>query len=265
VFGDEGLHFAILLPVRRFLTWHLPLAAAVAASAVFAYGLIAYLRGDVGVPVDVSPSRALAAEAPGPAIAPIILGDSLARGTGDESGLGIGGRFVADVRARHRESRNIVNVAVNGARARDLLEQLQSRNVRTLVAESNIVILSIGGNDLWGDNFQSGPPGDPERVMDQVLGHVEEAVHTLRETNPKARLFLIGLYNPFLHTPFGQQLNPFVNRWNARLIERFASDPNVTVVQTSDIFAYEDRLSADRFHPSAEGYERIARRIADAV
>jgi lysophospholipase L1-like esterase len=37
------------------------------------------------------------------------------------------------------------------------------------------------------------------------------------------------------------------------------------VVQTSDLFAYRDRLSFDRFHPSDAGYELIARRIADAL
>jgi lysophospholipase L1-like esterase len=42
------------------------------------------------------------------------------------------------------------------------------------------------------------------------------------------------------------------------------NDPNVVVVQTSDIFAYRDRLSPDRFHPSGEGYGLIARRIADS-
>jgi len=37
------------------------------------------------------------------------------------------------------------------------------------------------------------------------------------------------------------------------------------IVQTSDIFAYRDRLSFDRFHPNDEGYSLIARRIADAI
>jgi lysophospholipase L1-like esterase len=36
-------------------------------------------------------------------------------------------------------------------------------------------------------------------------------------------------------------------------------------VQTSDIFASHDRLSADRFHPGDEGYALIARRIADGI
>ena len=83
--------------------------------------------------------------------------------------------------------------------------------------------------------------------------------------NGTARIFIIGLYNPFVTAPYGRMLTPLVNRWNASLVERFAADPNVVVVQTSDLFAYHDRLSFDRFHPSNDGYELIARRIADAI
>jgi lysophospholipase L1-like esterase len=90
-------------------------------------------------------------------------------------------------------------------------------------------------------------------------------VRAIRAANPTARIFVIGLYNPFSSTPYGKMLTPFVNRWNSLLVERFAGDANVVVVQTSDIFAYRDRLSFDRFHPGQEGYSLIARRIADAI
>jgi lysophospholipase L1-like esterase len=87
----------------------------------------------------------------------------------------------------------------------------------------------------------------------------------IRTVNPKARIFFIGLYNPFLATPYGKTLNPYVNRWNARLVERFGGDADFTLVQTSDLFSHHDRLSLDRFHPGGEGYGLIARRIADGV
>jgi len=90
-------------------------------------------------------------------------------------------------------------------------------------------------------------------------------VSTVRRANPTARIFLIGLYNPFVTTPFGPWLSPLVNHWNARVTERFANDPNFTLVETSDLFSHRDRLSLDRFHPSDEGYALIARRIADSL
>jgi lysophospholipase L1-like esterase len=255
--------------MRRFLFWYLPLTAAVAAAILFGAGFYSFLRGDIGSSVSVkSPTRPVTTTSPvsRTQIVPIILGDSLARGTGDESGLGIGGRFVDELRKRKIDTKNIVNIAVNGARTRDLEQQLTSRNVQTLVAQSNVVIISIGGNDLWADNnWRNAPPRNPEGVMKDVLDHVEGAVKAVRAANPSARIFVIGLYNPFLSTPFGRMLTPFVNRWNALLVERLGNDPNVVIVQTSDIFAYRDRLSFDRFHPNDEGYTLIARRIADAI
>lgn len=252
--------------MRRFLVWYLPLAAAIVAAIAFGAGFYSFLRGDIGTSVSIaSPSR-VNASAPRQQISAIILGDSLGRGTGDETGLGIGGRLVDELRKRNVPAKNIVNIAVNGARTIDLVEQLDSHNVQTLLAQSNVVIVSIGGNDLWADNnWRNAPPRDPEGVMKGVLDRVEKSVTIIRRANPTARIFVIGLYNPFITTPFGKLLTPFVNRWNVLLVERFSNDPNIVIVQTSDIFAYRDRLSFDRFHPNDEGYSLIARRIADAI
>jgi lysophospholipase L1-like esterase len=101
--------------------------------------------------------------------------------------------------------------------------------------------------------------------MRTVLDRVDRIVRELRELSPKARIFVIGLYNPYAKGPLGPILTMFVNRWNAMLTQRFANDPNVIVVETYDIFAFRDRLSFDRFHPRDEGYAAIARRIADAL
>ncbi len=251
--------------MRRLFFWYLPLVVALAAAAAFASGFLSFLRGDTGVPVNIV-SRPSADAAPRETIAPMILGDSLARGTGDESGLGIGGRLVEELRRRKIKTGNLVNVAVNGARTQDLLQQLESANIRRLLSQSNVIIVSIGGNDLWGDgNFRNAPPRDPEAVMDQVLTKLEKSERVVRSASPNGRIFIIGLYNPFVTAPVGTMLTPFVNRWNAKLIERFASDPKVVIVQTSDIFAFRDRLSLDRFHPGDEGYAMIARRIADSL
>ena len=250
--------------MRRFLYWYIPAGAALIAAAVFAHGFYSFTRGETGTAVNIAPARPNTALPPAGTIAPIIIGDSLARGTGDETGLGIGGRLVDDLRQRKFKTNNIINLAVNGARTGDLLQQLESPNVRELLAEANVIIVSIGGNDLWGDNFRNVPPRDPEKILDTVLDQIGRAVKSIRDANPSARIFVIGLYNPFVNSPMGRLLTPLVNDWNAKLIERFARDPNLVVVQTADIFRWRDRLSADRFHPGDEGYALIARRIADA-
>jgi lysophospholipase L1-like esterase len=259
------LHWRV---VRKVLYWYLPLSAAVVAGALFVYGLVAFARGDVGAPVNVPNGSATTQSAPAPRaqVVPLILGDSLARGTGDETGLGIGGRLEGELKGRHIPARSATNLAVNGAKSRDLIALVEHANVRTLIAQSNVIVVSIGGNDLFGaGDWRSAVPQNPDAIMAGVLDNVASVVQTIRAANPKARVFLLGLYNPFVSTPAGPVLGRLVNRWNAGLISRFETDPNLTIVETSDIFSHHDRLSFDRFHPNQEGYAIIARRIADSV
>jgi lysophospholipase L1-like esterase len=251
-----------VLAVRRFLLWHLPIGASLVATAVFAYGFAAYLRGDVGTPVDLASAAPVATPpAPRGQLTPIILGDSLARGAGDEAGLGIAGRLDAELKRRRIAARRTYNIGINGARTSDLLRQLDSANVRQLLGQSNVIVISIGGNDLWGgSDWRSAPPPDPEKTMTEVLDRIANVVERVREANPKARIFFVGLYSPM-----GRMLSPYVASWNARMAERFGRDTDLTVVQTADLFSHRDRLALDRFHPNGEGYELIARRIADGL
>jgi lysophospholipase L1-like esterase len=252
--------------MRRFLFWYLPVGISLIAATVFAYGFVAYVRGDTGSPVDTASSRTPPPAAPTAMISPMILGDSLARGAGDEAGLGIAGRLDEELRRRKIRARRTVNVGVNGSRTRDLLEVIDRPNVKRLLAESNVIIVSIGGNDLWGGNdWRNAAPPDPDAVMDEVLGRIENAIEKIRAANPRARIFFVGLYNPFVSTPMGKQLSGLVNRWNARLLEHFGNDPDFTLVATADLFSHRDRLALDRFHPGGEGYGLIARRIADGI
>lgn len=251
--------------MRRFLYWTLPVCVATIAALVFAYGFVSYLRGDTGTPVDFLPTQTAAAPVARDTLAPILLGDSLARGAGDETGLGIGGRLDQELKRRGIRARRTYNVAVSGARTRDLLLVLDRPNVQQMLRESNVIIVSIGGNDLWGGNdWRNAAPPNPGAVMDDVFARVQEAIAKIRAANPKARVFFVGLYNPFVSTPTGAQLTPLVNEWNARLLEKLGKDPNFTLVPTSDLFSHHDRLALDRFHPNGEGYGLIARRIADS-
>jgi lysophospholipase L1-like esterase len=251
--------------LRRLLYWVLPIGAAMIACVVFGAGFYSFARGDIGEPV-APVSREAKAAAPSGQLVTLIIGDSLARGTGDESGLGIGGRLVDDLKKSRPNVKPAVNIAVNGYRTKDVEQQLLSHNVQMLIAQSNVIVISIGGNDLWGStDWRAVMVRNPLTVMDDVLGRVARIVGTVRSINPKARIFLIGLYNPFTSAPFGVQLSSMVNRWNAKVTERFANDPNFTLVETSDLFSHRDRLSLDRFHPNDEAYGLIARRIADSL
>ena len=255
-----------LCMLRRFLYWYLPLSAGIVAVTLFAYGFASYVTGNRGEPVDFLPRPVSAAPQPRQLVMPVILGDSLARGAGDERGLGIPGRLDAELRRRGIRARRTYNLGVNGARTRDLLRQLESANVQRILGESNTIIVSIGGNDLWGGtDWRNVSSSESEARMGEVLGRIEQIIARIRTVNPRARIFFIGLYNPFVSSPGGKDLTALVNRWNARLLEEFGEDSDFTVVATADLFSHRDRLALDRFHPGGEGYELIAKRIAEGV
>ncbi|MEO8218836.1 MAG: GDSL-type esterase/lipase family protein [Acidobacteriota bacterium] len=250
---------------KRFFVWKLPLTAALLAAVVFGFGFFSVVRGSAGHAISV-PVAPLAEPRSTGKLNITIVGDSLARGTGDQTGLGIGGNLSAMLEKRKIPLDQTVNLAVNGAKTGDLLRTLQSRNVQQILAESNIIVVSIGGNDLFGDvSSLDGPPKNPEEILDRVSDRVRDIVKEIRSDSPQARVFLIGLYNPFIDSPWGAQSNALVNRWNAKLVEDFQDDRNLTVVQTSDIFSHRHRLSLDRFHPGTEGYQIISERIAESL
>jgi lysophospholipase L1-like esterase len=250
--------------MRRTLFWFIPVLFALTGLAVFGTGFSWFVSGNRGVPVDTAPKSVGHVVMP-QRIAAVVLGDSLARGTGDETGLGISGRLDQELKTRNIASQKTTNLAVNGARTADLLRQLQSDNIKRLIASSNLIVISIGGNDLWGDNNWQSMPPDPEVVMNDVLARVAEIVGIVRANNKTCRILVVGLYNPFRGQPVGKLLTPLIARWNSRMTERFADDPNFNIVQTSDLFSHHDRLSLDRFHPNGEAYGLIARRIADSL
>ena len=254
--------------MRRFLSWQLPLIAGLLAAAVFAWGFVLGARGGVGAVVLEIPELKPAEESAEDRLSILILGDSLARGSGDPSGLGIGGSIEEELKRREITHEPVINIGVDGATAEELLDQIESPSVRLLIQKADLVVVSIGGNDLWRDDGPGGilvAPDNPDELLATVLEKVKDSVAAIRTVSPSGRIFWVGLYNPFAGEPEGKALNPLVNRWNANLRLAFESDMNFTVVQTEDLFTHADRLSADRFHPGEDAYRAIGRRIADAV
>ncbi len=258
-------------PVRissRWLLWRLPAAGAVAAAALFALGFWLALRGSVGEPLG---------EPPPPPVTPrpirsasgsrllLVLGDSLARGTGDESGRGFAGD-VHDALARAGPV-ELVNLAVNGAESEDVRQLVASANVRTLAASAAWILLSAGGNDLSHAVPRAGSPleavaevGDARR---RFLTNLREILTVLREANPSSPIYVIGLYDPFGDAAAGARTGASVIlSWRSAAEETALSFRNVTVVPTFDLFYQRpDRLASDHFHPNRKGYAAIAERI----
>lgn len=195
----------------------------------------------------------------------VVLGDSVARGAGDERGVGLSGALQNEL--QDRPASPVLNLGIDGARSWHVRRLLEQNHVRAAVRSADVIVISIGGNDLYGDSAA--------RLLSRVapviqqyrtLARLDRMVATIRQLNPAARVYLLGLYNPYRRSTIASWVNRQVNLWDARLIMRFASSPAVRVVRICDLLERRDRLSSrDHFHPGSAGYAAIAGRIAASL
>jgi lysophospholipase L1-like esterase len=260
--------------LSRFWFWTAPLLVGVASALVLGTGFVLALRGTTGNPLGGAPPPS-----PTPAHAKpvgadgvfriLVVGDSLAKGTGDETGRG----FARDVfEAYQRKGKaDITNLAVNGMESPEIRAVVETPNVRSLAARANLILVSAGGNDLSHGATRGGAPAEivesVSTTRERYAQNLRGILAALREANPEARIAVLGLYDPFGDDRFGGRLGAsVVLQWNELIAETALSFPNVVVIPTFDLFqGRPDRLSADRYHPNAAAYEEIAKRVLQVV
>jgi lysophospholipase L1-like esterase len=264
----------VTLRARRLVLWVLPAVLGLATAGVLAAGFVAALNGRLGEPVDPSappvPAPAVAATTSAGGFRIVALGDSLTRGTGDAAG---GGGYPERVAAALRkDGRTVVvdNLAVDGLETGDFLRKMEEADVARRVAAANLILVSIGGNDL-SHSLRSVAPG--EAAADPTAAALKNSstnllriLPLLRKSNPSAPIRLLGLYNPFPETFDRRMAKETLLKWNVSLEEASYAADGVIVVPTADLFDERpDRLSADRFHPGSSGYGEIASRVLSTL
>jgi len=259
----------------RFWLWRLPAAVGVAATLFFAVGFVLALRGAAGRPLGAPPPEARASSLPPPRVNGrllLVLGDSLARGTGDESGRGFAGDVLDALRKRGPVE--IANLGINGAESGEVRDLSEKPNVRSLAASAAWILVSVGGNDLShavpradASARSPSPLEDVTRARDVFAENLRAILAGLREANPAAPIRLLGLYDPFEGAAAPTRLGrSVILNWNAVAQETALSFPKVVVVPTFDLFeGREDRLAIDHFHPNRDGYDLIAARFLQVL
>jgi lysophospholipase L1-like esterase len=257
----------------RWLLWRLPALVACGAAVVLAIGFWLGLRGTLGDPIGEPPPT------PAPP-APIsrkaeerillVLGDSLSRGTGDESGRG----FAVDTLEawKKRGPAQLVNLGVNGAESADVLAVVEKPNVKSLAASADAILVSAGGNDL--SHAVTRDLSSPieaaariEKARETYGANLRSILADLRQANPTCPIAVVGLYNPFgAPGPEGNLGRSVLLEWIGSAERVALGFPDVRVIPTFDLFdGRPDRLAADRFHPNRKGYGLIADRILEVL
>jgi lysophospholipase L1-like esterase len=193
----------------------------------------------------------------------VSLGDSLAYGAGDESGEGITGRLDDELRARGLTSVETVNLGVNGAQTNDVLTRLKQERIRKTISAADAVVLSIGANDLFrSSHSREEIMRNPEAVAERILGRIETIVAEIHRINPRARVLMLGGYNPVPRHEWAALINQYLGIWDQLLAARFEHDERVAIVRMADIVTPQRLSRYDSFHPGSAAYSEAAKRIA---
>jgi len=256
----------------RLLLWHVPAALGGIAFLFLAGAFALALRGSLGNPLGSPPpppdTSGRIPKKSGQRLV-LVLGDSLARGTGDEDGRGFAQRLLPLLRPAGPVE--LANLGVDGATSEDVRRLAESANVLTLARSADVIVLSLGGNDLSRTLPRStGTPvqvvEDIGRSRDQFADNLRTVLRLLRQANPSAPISIIGLYNPFSSDRRAQIGSSLIGRWNAVANETALGFSRVVVVPTFDLFQTgTENLAVDQFHPNGKGYAMIAERIAQGL
>lgn len=198
----------------------------------------------------------------------LVMGDSLARGTGDEKGKGFGNTFADLIKDKTKKPVKVTDIGINGDTSSGLLNVISNTQTKNNIAASNIIIISIGANEV--KNFRNANftsiSTDSRTVLNNYLNNLKTGFKTIRDLNKTSLIVFIGLYNPF-----GQEITndkvSFLEQWNYETDKFVSQDCNSVFIPTYDLFKFnlQNYLSADDFHPNSAGYDAIGKRIFESV
>lgn len=202
------------------------------------------------------------------------IGDSLAKGTGDDTGKGFAKRTVEILKKQGTESKLVNNLGINGLTTKKLLPMLDEPGVQYALKQAGMIMLSIGANDL----FEGGEPletrtelpseAELNAKVKSASENLSEIMAKLHDINPQARIVYISLYNPFSDMKELKNAgDKAVAQWNSIAAETMSSIDGGLVVPTFDLFTLQAGryLSGDHFHPNGTGYQAIAERIVQGI
>jgi lysophospholipase L1-like esterase len=199
----------------------------------------------------------------------VALGDSLTRGTGDETGKGYVGDLLDELKEKTSRKIQLTNLGINGQTSDQLSQQVQQTEVGRQIQGADLVLVTIGGNDLFrgGQGLSDYQTGNIAKIEKKYLENLQLIFQQIRTNNMKANVFFIGLYNPFIDLDQGKEISKVIRHWNYASAEVSAQFPKIVFVPTFDLFELKvnDYLYSDKFHPNTKGYRLIAERVASLV
>ncbi len=203
----------------------------------------------------------------------LSAGDSLTQGVGDSTKQGGYLPYLKTMLEKDKGIQEVdfYNFGVQGNRTTQLLKRLKSEEIRPILQQADLVILTIGGNDIMKivkDNISNLQVSDFLKEQDAYRKHLTQIFTTITTENPHASIILVGVYNPFSKW-FNdiKEMDQIVAEWNQTGQNVVNQYSNSYFVSIEDLFlnGKEDILYTDHFHPNDKGYQLIAEKLNETL
>ncbi|MEH7093349.1 SGNH/GDSL hydrolase family protein [Neobacillus vireti] len=203
----------------------------------------------------------------------LSAGDSLTQGIGDSTEQGGYLPYLKSMLEKDKRIQEVdfYNYGVKGNRTTQLLKRLQSLEMKPILRQADLVILTIGGNDIMKivkDNISDLQVSDFSKEKEFYRSHLTQIFDVIYKENPNVSIVLVGVYNPFSKWFSDiKEMDQIVAEWNQigeSVVNQYSHSYFVSI---EDLFlnADEDVLYTDNFHPNDKGYELIAERLNEAL
>ncbi|MGY3749463.1 SGNH/GDSL hydrolase family protein [Vagococcus acidifermentans] len=225
------------------------------------------------------------------------IGDSLTEGIGDLTEEG-GYVPLLQKNLEELEIAEVVqadNFGKSGDRSDQILKRIKKDDsLQQSVAKANLILLTVGGNDLMktvkSDIFNDIELATFKKPLKTYQAYLQKIYDELRNLNPTATIYQLGIYNPFyLNFPDLTEMQDVVDFWNQGSQEFVQSQDNAYFVPINDdIYSGLTTLATtdssetagsvtqndsinnlisgeDNFHPNNLGYQIIANAFRDKI
>jgi len=254
------------------------LITALLGFVVFAMGFAGAIMVTTNIGSQASPASALNAQTSDTtaqvssrntnSIKILILGDSIAKGTGDEKGKGFSVYLPEDFKTSTSKEIIVDNAGIDGQESRGLLELLQSGRFDNKIADMNMVVVSIGGNDVRQILTMNSiaKEGQFNTIQVNYIRNLKAIIQVIRNINPTATIICLGLYNPYEKSGTSADTR-LLNEWNYNTQQLIGEDGKAIFIPTYDLmhFNLNQYIARDGMHPDSAGYEVISERISRTV
>ena len=198
----------------------------------------------------------------------LIIGDSIAKGTGDETGKGFS-FYLPDYLKNQTPKEVVANtIGIDGLRTNGLLELVRGENMKPALAAADLLLISIGGNDLRQISRLTGMERDDgfRKTFDSYVAGLKSILSTIRKANGDALIIFIGLYSPSVQNISPDDIRLLLT-WNEGTQNIIEQEGRAIFIPTYDLFKLNTAkyISLDALHPNAAGYQAIANRIGKNI